>query len=76
MQGNTATGNQPTGDSLVSGGIVVHSSAILGGTDPVGNLVRGNLLRDNTPDLAYDGSGTGNTFAHNSCSTSSPDGLC
>jgi parallel beta-helix repeat protein len=76
VQGNTVTGNQPTGPSLTSGGIAVLSSAILGGTDPVGNLIRGNLLHDNTPDLFYDGTGTANTFTHNSCQTSSPDGLC
>jgi parallel beta-helix repeat protein len=75
--GNVVNGNRPTGPTLVSGGVAVFSTAALGGgADPVGNLVKANQLRDNDPDLSYDGSGTGNTFAHNSCSTSSPDGLC
>ena len=75
--GNVVTGNRPTGPTLVSGGVAVFSTGPLGGgADPVGNLVKANQLRDNDPDLSYDGSGTGNTFAHNSCRTSSPDGLC
>jgi parallel beta-helix repeat protein len=74
--GNVVTGNRPTGPTLAAGGIAVFSTAALGGADPIGNLVQGNELRDNDPDLSYDGSGTGNTFVHNSCHTSSPDGLC
>jgi parallel beta-helix repeat protein len=74
--GNVVTSNRPSGPSLVSGGIAVASTAFLGGSDPVGNLVKGNRLRDNQPDLFYDGSGSGNVFVHNSCETSIPDGLC
>jgi len=74
--GNAVTGNRPTGPSFASGGIAVASTASLGGNDPVGNLVTGNRLRDNQPDLFYDGSGSGNVFVHNSCETSIPDGLC
>jgi len=76
VQGNMVTGNRPTGPSLATGGIAIFSTAGLGGADPVANLVKGNELRNNDPDLSYDGSGTGNTFIHNSCHTSRPDGLC
>lgn len=75
--GNIVTGNRPTGPSFISGGIAVASSVRQGaGNDPVDNLVKGNRLGDNQPDLFYDGSGSGNVFVHNSCETSVPDGLC
>jgi parallel beta-helix repeat protein len=74
--GNVVTGNRPTGPSFISGGIAVASSASRGGYDPVGNLVKGNRLGDNQPDLFYDGTGSGNVFVDNSCETSIPDGLC
>jgi parallel beta-helix repeat protein len=76
---NVVTGNRPTGPSFISGGIAVASSASPsrgGGNDPVGNLVKANRLRDNQPDLFYDGSGSDNVFVHNSCETSIPDRLC
>lgn len=76
VQGNVVTGNRPTGASLATGGIAVFSSAALGGSNPVDNLIRGNQLRNNLPDLFYDGTGSGNTLIHNACHTSSPDGLC
>jgi parallel beta-helix repeat protein len=76
VRGNTITGNQPTGPSLATGGVAVVSTAALGGQDPTGNLVQGNLLSDNDPDLFYDGSGSGNSFVSNNCQTSVPDGLC
>jgi parallel beta-helix repeat protein len=74
--GNLATGNRPTGPTLAAGGIAVFSTAPFGGADPAGNLVKANQLSDNDPDLSYDGTGTGNTFLHNTCHTSSPAGLC
>jgi parallel beta-helix repeat protein len=73
---NVVTGNRPTGPSFVSGGIAVTGTASRGGNDPVSNLVKGNRLGDNQPDLFYDGSGSGNVFVDNSCETSIPDGLC
>lgn len=76
VQGNVLTGNRPTGPSLATGGIAVFSTAGLGGADPVANLVDANQLRNNDPDLFYDGSGSGDTFLHNACNTSSPTGLC
>jgi parallel beta-helix repeat protein len=74
--GNVVTGNRPTGPTLAAGGIAVFSTAGLGGVDPFADLVTGNELRGNDPDLSYDGSGTANTFLHNTCQTSNPAGLC
>jgi parallel beta-helix repeat protein len=76
LLGNLATGNRPTGPTLAAGGIAVFSTAMIGGADPAGNLITANQLVDNDPDLFYDGTGTANTFLHNSCHTSSPTGLC
>jgi Right handed beta helix region len=74
---NLVAGNQPRGDSIFSGGIVVASTAAFGGADPTANLVAANRARDNRPaDLIYDGSGSGNRFTANRCATSIPDGLC
>jgi parallel beta-helix repeat protein len=73
---NVVTGNRPTGPSFLSGGIAVAGGARQGGNDPAGNLVQANRLRDNQPDLFYDGSGSDNMFVENSCETSIPDGLC
>lgn len=77
VTGNLVAGNHPTEETPVSGGILVVSSASLGGADPAGNAVRENRVGNNEPaDLVYDGSGTGNLFTRNSCATSIPDGLC
>jgi hypothetical protein len=38
--------------------------------------VRGNVIQRNQPDIFTDGSGSGNVFQNNVCSTSVPDGLC
>jgi hypothetical protein len=74
---NHLTGNQPSGDSIFGGGIVVASTTAFGGPDPTDNLVAANLARDNQPaDLSYDGTGTGNRFIANRCASSIPDGLC
>ena len=53
----------------ISGGVVV-------GFDANNTTVTRNLMRGNTPDILYDGSGTGNTFTANRCKTSVPPGLC
>ena len=76
VMGNVVIGNRPTGPSIASGGVVVFDTTGLGGGEPVGNLVKGNLFSDNEPDLFYDGSGSGNRFIANACHTSIPDGLC
>ena len=77
VEGNAVTGNRPTGDSAVAGGIVLASAGSVGGADPTGTLVRENIARGNGPaDLVFDGSGAGNTLTGNRCGTSAPDGLC
>jgi hypothetical protein len=61
----------------VTGGIVVHSAGIVAGADPTDNVVTGNFVHGNlSKDLKYDGTGSGNTFSGNDCSTSHPEGLC
>ena len=76
-ESNHVTGNHPTIDTPLVGGILLASSADLGGADPTGNLMQDNHAHDNAPaDLIYDGSGTANQFTANSCDTSLPDGLC
>ena len=72
--GNLVTGNAPSADTEVAGGIIVATGD--GGTPSSGNTVRGNLLRGNAPDLVWDGAGSGNVFAGNLCRTSDPAGLC
>jgi parallel beta-helix repeat protein len=61
VRGNTVTGNHPTQDSPLCGGILVASSTDFGGTDPVSNVVTGNRVKGNQPaNVYYDGSGKGN----------------
>jgi nitrous oxidase accessory protein NosD len=74
VAGNLITGNVPSGDTDLSGGVVVTTG--IGGTAPTDNLVHGNTILHNQPDLFWDGSGTGNAFQGNVCQTSSPAGLC
>jgi parallel beta-helix repeat protein len=76
ISGNVITGNTPSGDTVFSGGVAVIDSTQFGGSRPNGNLVKANLIKGNDPDIFWDGSGTGNVFAHNACSTSEPGGLC
>jgi nitrous oxidase accessory protein NosD len=74
--GNTVTGNTPSGDSVFSGGIVLVDGAIAGGGPLANDRVQANQAHGNTPDLLWDGSGSGILFLRNACETSSPDGLC
>jgi hypothetical protein len=64
--------------SPVSGGITILSGGdpSAPGTPPTDNTVRGNIITDNTFDINWDGTGTGNVFEHNICDTSTPAGLC
>jgi nitrous oxidase accessory protein NosD len=74
---NVVAGNTPAVEAPMSGGVLLASAEPFGGNAPSGTLVRGNVLRGNAPvDLAYDGSGSGNTITANRCETSLPDGLC
>lgn len=75
VTGNQITDNVPSGDSAFSGGVIVVDGG--GGLEPpFDNRVSGNVMHGNQPDIFWDGSGTGNVFAHNACDTSVPDGLC
>jgi hypothetical protein len=74
LTGSVITGNAPTGESAVSGGVAVIASP--GGTLPTDNRVRGNRVLRNDPDLLWDGSGTGNVFERNTCRTAEPPDLC
>jgi nitrous oxidase accessory protein NosD len=77
VRANRVEGNEPTLDAPMSGGILLASASSVGGPDPSGTTVRGNVLDGNTPaDLLSDGSGDGNRVAGNRCETSVPAGLC
>jgi parallel beta-helix repeat protein len=76
VSGNVITGNTPSGYTVFSGGVAVVDSTQFGGSTPNRNVVKANLIKGNDPDIFWDGSGTGNVFAHNACSTSVPGGLC
>jgi parallel beta-helix repeat protein len=58
--GNRITGNVPADDTAVAGGVAVLADP--SGAPSSGNLVAGNRLRDNDPDLFWDGAGSGNVF--------------
>ena len=74
VTGNRIIGNVPSGESEFSGGVAVVTGFL--GTAPNNNLVQGNVVLHNQPDLSWDGSGSGNRFRHNRCRTSDPAGLC
>jgi hypothetical protein len=70
---NLITGNVPAGDTEFSGGVVVTG---LPGLLSIDNVVKGNVILRNDPDIFWDQSGTGNVFRDNLCRTSIPPGLC
>lgn len=75
VRANLITGNvAAVPDSLVPGGVVVTSG--FGGTAAANNVVKGNFIVGNAPDISWDGAGAGNVFTHNLCQTSDPGGLC
>ena len=66
--------NVPTGPSIASGGIIVESG---NGVHPVNNTVQFNTAYKDKPfDISYDGTGSGDAFNGNHCSSSSPSDLC
>ena len=66
-----------SGGTFVSGGIVLKSAGVFGGSPVIDDTVRDNDLHRNQPaDLVWDGSGHGNRFVKNDCRTSIPPGLC
>ncbi len=74
--GNIITNNIPSGDVPFAGGVVVIDAMSPGADLPANNVVKGNVITGNQPDIFTDGSGTGNVFFANACATSVPDGLC
>ena len=76
---NQVLGNTPSGESLISGGIVVFSTAdpSIGGDDPNDNRIVRNSAFNNEPfDILWDGTGEGNLFDGNHCGTSDPSWIC
>ena len=73
--GNVIKNNNPSGDVPFSGGVVIVDAGS-GANPPSGNVVKGNVILGNEPDIFWDGSGEGNVIAHNLCRTSVPEGLC
>jgi len=51
-------------------GVVVTDIGIPGPNPPSGNMVRGNVILNNEPDVFWDGSGEGSVFRANVCETS------
>jgi hypothetical protein len=76
VQHNHVLDNRPAAAAPLSEGIVVASSAEMGGADPADVDVRRNEPQGNQPDLRWDGTGTDNDIARNDCDTSEPPGLC
>ena len=74
IHGNIVTGNTAPAGIEQHAGIGVTSGDA--GTPPANNTVSANVVRNNAPDLFWDGTGPNNTFAHNVCDTSEPSGLC
>jgi parallel beta helix pectate lyase-like protein len=71
---NLITGNVAGGETVASGGVAAIGG--LDGTPLTDNVVKGNLILGNDPDIFWDETGTGNVFRLNACRTSSPPGLC
>jgi parallel beta-helix repeat protein len=74
---NRVTGNRTSANTFVEGGIVVVTPPDLPtAANPHDNLIKDNKLRNNDPDLFWDGTGARNRFVDNDCRTSIPNGLC
>ena len=74
IEGNTIFDNVPSGPSEFHGGVALVRG--FEGTAPKDNLVRGNTILRNRPDIFWDKSGSGNRFVGNVCRTSEPSRLC
>jgi nitrous oxidase accessory protein NosD len=74
IEGNAIFDNVPSGPSEFHGGVALVRG--FGGTAPKDNLVRGNTILRNRPDIFWDKSGSGNRFVGNVCRTSEPNRLC
>ena len=76
LKGNEVLGNQPAFPNRCAGGIQVHSTTSVGGSDPTGDVIQNNQVHTNLPyDLGWDGTGSP-TFKNNDCDSSNPAGLC
>jgi hypothetical protein len=72
---NSLKGN--SGKQFNSGGIVVVSAGVFGGSDPMfDTIARNTAFRDKPADLRWDGTGNNITFVGNHCTTSIPAGNC
>jgi hypothetical protein len=71
---NGVFGNDSKEESDFKGGILVVGEP--GFKPSTGTKVGFNTAFGNTTDIIWDGQGTGNSFFHNDCLTSDPDGLC
>jgi Right handed beta helix region len=74
LRHNRIVRNMPSGESAISGGVVVVTGDA--GTPPTDNVVKRNVIKRNEPDILWDESGSGNVFSPNLCRTSVPAGLC
>lgn len=79
VSGNTVHGMSAYGGTLVAMAAVA-GIAVVDFPDPLavasGNVVKGNVLKDNDLDLLLYSNGTDNVFTGNTCASSVPDGLC
>jgi parallel beta-helix repeat protein len=76
VRDNDVNHNVASGPSLVSGGIVLFSTASFGGADAQHNTIRDNELARNKPaDIFWDGNGAGNRVTENDCSVAIPGNL-
>jgi hypothetical protein len=73
---NWITGNVPSGPVRISGGLVVFKQRNPTATAPTHNHMTDNVVRGNSPDVFWDGTGTDNRFFDNHCETSVPAGIC
>jgi nitrous oxidase accessory protein NosD len=77
LHDNTITNNVPSGDSIVSGGVVLVSAKPFGGSPVRNDHIRHNVITGNQAfDIFWDGSGFNNTFTGNTCATSQPGSIC
>jgi parallel beta-helix repeat protein len=76
LKHNWITGNVASGPTFASGGVVLTSLDPVTGTPPMDNTVQRNVIKNNDPDINWDGTGTGNVLEPNRCETSVPAGLC
>jgi len=71
IQSNVISGNQPSGPTPFSGGVVLAS---LGPTPPTNNLISHNTITNNSTDVFSDGTDVGTIVRFNTCGGNA--GLC